>query len=240
MRLAAHHRRQQLIDAAMRLFSVQGFDGTTTREIAEAAGVNEAIIFRHFPSKEALYWAVVSSRIQASGRKQRLKELIASGGNERDVLADIAETWLRRTRKDAALSRLLLFSALRNPKLSDQFFRTYLVEAFDLLSEYFRRAANQRRFRSVDPVVAARGFLGMIVYHNMVQEIFGGDHYQHFDPHVLGRQLADIWLHGIAAKGGPARRRNGIHTNGKRAFSGLAPRGRVKARSRTGQDSKVS
>jgi AcrR family transcriptional regulator len=215
MRLAAHYRRQQLIDAAMRLFSVQGFDGTTTREIAAAAGINEALIFRHFASKEDLYWAVVSSRIKASGRKQKLRELIASGGEEREVLAAIAETWLRRTRKDAALSRLLFFSALRNRKLSDEFFRTYIVEAFDLLADYFRKAANQRRFRNVDPVVAARGFLGMVTYHNLVQELFGGNRYQQFDPHTLGVQLADIWLDGISARASHAKSRNG--TNGKRA-----------------------
>jgi AcrR family transcriptional regulator len=238
MRLAAHHRRQQLIDAAMRLFSVQGFDGTTTREIAEAAGVNEAIIFRHFPSKEDLYWAVVSSRIQASGRKQRLKELIASGGDEREVLAAIAETWLRRTRKDAALSRLLLFSALRNRKLSDQFFRTYIVEAFDLLSEYFRRAANRRRFRNVDPVVAARGFLGMIAYHNLVQEIFGGGRYQRFNAHVLGKQLADIWLDGIGAKVVQVRHRNGA--NGKRRLPDFPYLGKAKARQQQGVGPKAS
>ncbi|MBZ5703921.1 MAG: TetR/AcrR family transcriptional regulator [Acidobacteriia bacterium] len=220
MRLPAQDRRQQLIDTAMRLFSVQGFDGTTTREIAEAAGVNEAIIFRHFSSKEDLYWAVVSSRIKASGRKQKLRELIASGGEERAVLVAIAETWLRRTRKDAALSRLLFFSALRNRQLTDEFFRNYILESFDLLADYFRKAANQGSFRNVDPVVAARGFLGMIVYHNLVQELFGGKRYQQFDPHVLGTQLADLWLNGICAQTSRAKGRHGANgRNEKKALT---------------------
>ena len=46
------------MDAAKELFARQGFEGTTTRQIAERARVNEAIIFRHFPSKEDLYWAI--------------------------------------------------------------------------------------------------------------------------------------------------------------------------------------
>jgi AcrR family transcriptional regulator len=230
MRLAAKDRRQQLIDTAMRLFSVQGFDGTTTREIAEAAGVNEAIIFRHFTSKEDLYWAVVSSRITASGRKQKLRELLASGLEEREVLAAIAETWLRRTRKDAALSRLLFFSALRNRQLSDAFFRNYIVEAFDLLADYFRKAANRRRFRNVDPLVAARGFLGMIAYHNLVQELFGGNRYQRFDPHTLSLQLADLWLNGISAKPSPAKVGNGANGNRKKTpAASVAETGKAKA-----------
>jgi AcrR family transcriptional regulator len=236
MRLTAQDRRLQLIHAAMRLFAVQGFDGTTTREIAEAAGVNEAIIFRHFSSKEDLYWAVVSSRIKASGRKQKLRELLASGREEREVLAACAEAWLRRTRKDTALTRLLFFSALRNRRLSDAFFRTYIVESFDLLAEYFRKTANRGRFRNVDPLVAARGFLGMLAYHNLVQELFGGNRYQQFDPHVLGAQLADIWLDGISARTNHIRGHNG--TNGKKALAAGARRpGRAKTPQHVGRRS---
>ena len=58
-RLSAATRRDQLIDAATRLFSERGFEGATTREIARAAGMNEALIFRHFPHKEELYAAIL-------------------------------------------------------------------------------------------------------------------------------------------------------------------------------------
>jgi TetR/AcrR family transcriptional regulator len=47
-RMSASDRRNQLIDVAIDLFSRKGFGGTTTKEIAAAAGVTEAIIFRHF------------------------------------------------------------------------------------------------------------------------------------------------------------------------------------------------
>ena len=58
-RMAAEDRRQQILDIAVRLFSHKGFRGTTTKEIALAAGVNEAIIFRHFATKEELYRAII-------------------------------------------------------------------------------------------------------------------------------------------------------------------------------------
>src|SRR5260370_21935849 len=58
-RLPASDRRRQLLETALDLFSRKGFQGTTTKEIAAAAGVTEAIIFRHFPSKQALYTAVL-------------------------------------------------------------------------------------------------------------------------------------------------------------------------------------
>ncbi len=54
-RLPAEERRQQIIEQAAKVFARRGFEGTRTRDIAEECGVNEALLYRHFPSKEDLY-----------------------------------------------------------------------------------------------------------------------------------------------------------------------------------------
>lgn len=54
-RLSAQERRISIMLAAVPLFANQGFNGTTTKQIAKAAGVSEALLYRHFPSKESLY-----------------------------------------------------------------------------------------------------------------------------------------------------------------------------------------
>ena len=58
-RLDSEERRRAIVDAAMPLFARKGFAGTTTKEIARAADVSEALVFQHFPSKAALYQAIV-------------------------------------------------------------------------------------------------------------------------------------------------------------------------------------
>jgi AcrR family transcriptional regulator len=58
-RLAAAERRAALLDSACHVFSDGSYRGTTTAEIARAAGVTEPILYRHFPSKRALYLACV-------------------------------------------------------------------------------------------------------------------------------------------------------------------------------------
>lgn len=204
MRLPAQDRREQLIGAATRLFSEQGFDATSTRAIAEEAGVNEALIFRHFPSKEDLYAEVVGNQ---AGVADRMRELRASlEGNPdleaREVLAEVAGKLLDRTQEDTTLTRLLVFSALRNDDFCQRFFQTYVADAHELLSDYIRRGVERGIFREVDPAVVARSFLGSIVCHYLVQELFGGNQRQQFDPYSLGRQLADIWLNGIAISPG--------------------------------------
>ncbi|MBB3267043.1 AcrR family transcriptional regulator [Azospirillum sp. OGB3] len=60
-RLDNSARRAAIIDAALPLFARKGFAATTTKEIAQAAGVSEALIFKHFPSKAALYEAIFRS-----------------------------------------------------------------------------------------------------------------------------------------------------------------------------------
>jgi AcrR family transcriptional regulator len=58
LRLDSEARRRRIVDAALPLFARKGFAGTTTKEIAEAAEVSEALLFKHFPTKAALYSAI--------------------------------------------------------------------------------------------------------------------------------------------------------------------------------------
>ena len=55
IRLDSDERRKAIVRAAVPLFARKGFAGTTTRELAEAAGISEALLFKHFPSKQLLY-----------------------------------------------------------------------------------------------------------------------------------------------------------------------------------------
>jgi TetR/AcrR family transcriptional regulator len=66
-RLKAEERRNQLLKIAKRLFSEGGFENTTTKAIAAAAGVSEAIIFRHFASKEELYASILDHKADEIG-----------------------------------------------------------------------------------------------------------------------------------------------------------------------------
>ena len=57
VRLPAAERRQSLLEAALPIFAAGSYRGVTTAEIARAAGVSEPVLYRHFPSKRALYLA---------------------------------------------------------------------------------------------------------------------------------------------------------------------------------------
>jgi AcrR family transcriptional regulator len=58
LKLSSEERRAAIIRAVRKVFADRGFHGTTTRALADAAGVSEALLFKHFPNKEALYSAM--------------------------------------------------------------------------------------------------------------------------------------------------------------------------------------
>jgi AcrR family transcriptional regulator len=223
VRYTAEDRRQQIMDIAMTLFARQGFEGTTTRQIARSAGVNEAIIFRHFPTKEELYWSIIRRKCQDAGRARMIGEKIAGGGSDLEIFSTIAESMLTRNRNDSYITRLLLFTALERHELSDEFFSGFVVQQYEMLAEYIRRRIDEGAFRRVDATLAARGFLGMVIYHYLIQELFGGQKQQDFDPRKTGATLAEIWLRGVIAKPAP-RGGNGNHSrrNGKSVAAGSA------------------
>lgn len=68
-KMSSEDRRTAIVNAAQRVFVEKGFYRTTTRELAEAAGVSEALLFRHFPNKEALYSAIQVSCFKDEGSK---------------------------------------------------------------------------------------------------------------------------------------------------------------------------
>ena len=207
-RVSAEDRRQQILSVAMELFARQGFRGTTTLQISQKAGINEAIIFRHFPHKEDLYWAVIEGNCRSSRTrgKHDLAQRLLSIHNDRELFATIAQDWLERDRKDVAMSRLLLFTALENHRLSHRFFRTRVARYYESLARHIRKRIQQGVFRPVDPMLAARGFLGMVIYHIWVQELFGGGRYQKFDAKSVSRKLTEIWLQGVTNSGENGRR----------------------------------
>jgi AcrR family transcriptional regulator len=199
-RFSAEDRRHQILQVATELFASKGYEGATTREIAKRAKVNEAIIFRHFPTKEELYWAVIENKCLVSAKKSFLTDVLEAGQPVRETFVTLAETILRRREKDQTLARLLLFSALENHRLSQRFFQSYVADYYEVLGDYIQQRIEAGEFRKLDAQLAARGFLGMIVYHSLIQDLFGGNKFHAYDAREVAESMTDIWLQGMLTR----------------------------------------
>jgi AcrR family transcriptional regulator len=87
-RLKAPQRREQLVSVATKLFAERGYEATTTAAIADAAGVTEPILYRHFSSKQDLFVAIVREMCELTLR--HWNELIAGTGDPAEAIRRIA------------------------------------------------------------------------------------------------------------------------------------------------------
>src|SRR5262245_6539208 len=127
-RMAGEERRLQILAVAVSLFSNRGFRGTTTKEIAQAAGVSEAMVFRHFATKEELYAAILDYKV-CSGEKFDPSQLAAEAIKSKDdraVFESLALEALNHYEKDPEFQRLLLHSALEKHQLAQIFFNEFV------------------------------------------------------------------------------------------------------------------
>ena len=110
-RLTAEARRDSILAAGRSVFLEQGLNGSRTRTIAEQAGITEAVLYRHFESKEEIFEAAVLQplRAQLDDLLERSRALLA-GGDERPRLTMRLESlWLEQLQEIVPLLGPALF-----------------------------------------------------------------------------------------------------------------------------------
>jgi TetR/AcrR family transcriptional regulator len=174
-RLPASDRRRQLIETALDFFSRKGFEGTTTREIAAAAGVTEAIIFRHFPNKQALYSAVLDFHHEAGEFEEWMAEWKALMDRKDDegLLHSIIQRIIESYRKDARVQRVLLFAALEGHQTGLEHNRQRSFPIFELLCQYVARRQSEGALRDCNASAIIAAAAGMATHYGMMTEMFG-------------------------------------------------------------------
>jgi TetR/AcrR family transcriptional regulator len=225
IRASARERQAGIITAAATLFAAKGFNGTTTRAIAKTAGISEALLFKHFPTKRALYAAILAEKAEIS----QLMDSVEAAAEKRDdeqVFRLIAGFRIHRG-ADPTLLRLLLFSALENHELSHMFFRNRHRVFYEYLAGYIERRAEEGAFRPVDSLLAAQAFIGIIVYHRILHEIFNVP--LHCTPEEAVSAYVKVFLDGMRLT---ARRRNARPS--RPGQGDISPAGRASDRKRRG------
>jgi TetR/AcrR family transcriptional regulator len=170
-RLSHEGRREQLVDIASRLFSLHGFKGTTTREVARAAGVTEPVIFQHFPHKDDLYAAILERKSGEACTDTWVAQLraAAKAGDDRAVVRAIVEQILEYQRQNPEFLRLMLYSALEAHGLARQFDDRHFAPIREFLIDYVAAAQRAGRIRHGDPRTIVFFIVAVPAHHGIVQ-----------------------------------------------------------------------
>jgi TetR/AcrR family transcriptional regulator len=174
-RMHGEDRRRQLLKAAIESFSRQGFGGTKTKDIAAAAGVSEAILFRHFASKEDLYHAILDFKEAPDSKNQLMTALEAFAAQRDDArfFQTLATAIVHSFRDDPAFQRLLLYASLEGHLLASLFRARFGLPIGNFLRRYIATRQKEGAFHKCSPDSAITFLCGPFVQYAMTRHLFG-------------------------------------------------------------------
>jgi TetR/AcrR family transcriptional regulator len=208
--MSAEDRRLQILSVAVSLFSQKGFGGTTTREIAQMAGVSEAMVFRHFATKQELYTAILDHKA-CSGDSMNPEAMVAEALKQKDdnaVFEQLALGALQHHECDPEFQRLLLHSALEGHELAQMFFEKFVRRVYGLLGDYITERQSDGAMVRIDPAIVVRAFVGMVIHHSLNNNLWDPKRrLLKISNEDAAKHFADILLNGISTghAGGPEK-----------------------------------
>jgi AcrR family transcriptional regulator len=182
----------KVFEAAVALFVERGFDKTTTKEIAEAADVNEATLFRRYGSKTRL----VEMAIDHEWRDVPLAEVAHTGDLEADLVS-IVEAYLATSRLKGAIVPALLVELARGRDLHGAFGRA--ASNVRALAEIVAHHQADARLLPEDPTASLIALIGPLMVSEMFRRSGLGEPPAPIDP----RKHVAAFLHGRSTDGEP-------------------------------------
>jgi AcrR family transcriptional regulator len=198
-------RPQQILDAAFRLFGSRGLHGATLEQVAREAGISKGTIYLYFPDKASLFTAMMQARVNG---------IMPADTNVRFQRDATAQSRLLRvgrrlyrffcTPAFLALYRTIIGEAPQFPEAAALLYRDGILPANRRLAAVFQAGIDRGEFREVDPLVAARAFVGMLQVFAVSQQLLGGQRILPIAANRVVSTVMDLLFHGLLAP--PAQR----------------------------------
>jgi len=168
-KIQAEERRLQILDTALEVFASKGFNGTSIKDIAEAAGISQGLMYHYFKSKKALL--VVT--IEHHSFLPALREILADRENmpANKVLKEIANKFLDTLDAKKSLVKILIRDVAFDPEISDAW-ANLCQEGVSLLKKYIDGSISRGEFRPHNSEVTARCMLANVVMFHFTREVF--------------------------------------------------------------------
>ncbi len=189
--------RIRILQAAQRLFASLGFDGTTTRDLAQAAGVAEGTLFRHFSNKKAIL-VEVATQGWVEILTDLLTELSAMGSYK--AVAQVMRRRMWNMHKNVDMMRVCFMEAQFHPDLRDRIQAEVIVKMTDVGEAFFQSAMDKGIYRRMDAKLVAKVFLGMFAVAGFSNNTLMEPDASPQEMQQMAEGLADIFLNGVLVK----------------------------------------
>jgi AcrR family transcriptional regulator len=188
--------KELLLRATLKLISEKGYLGTTTREIANEAGVTEITLFRNFGSKELLFEEVLKTYTFLPRLKELLPEL--EGLPIEEALTLIATRFLLTLKERKAMIKIMYQEVTSYPEKIREVYNKFTEEVWTILANFIRTLQERGQVRKdLSPEIVARVYLAIFISYFRQEEIMrtGGMKKQNMEKYI--REVIDILRHGI-------------------------------------------
>ena len=204
-RLPGTVRRELILQAALEVFSGKGYDGSTVKKIAERAGVNEGLLYRHFKSKEDLYTAVIAMRAASILDYDDLTAVVNGKYDDQDFLKRFAKSYLQVMRSNEKLVRLISFGQLSSPELANLgLFKMRYNKKEDspvaILTGYIKARMEDGTFVNKKPQLVARIFVGSIHWYGLRSLIAKSKNWKVYEETEVLDTLVSVFHQGLLVR----------------------------------------
>ena len=189
--------RTRILQAAQRLFAAKGFEGTTTRDLAQTAGVAEGTLFRHFANKKAILVEVATS-----GWVDLLTDLLTelSEMGSYKAIAQVMRRRMWNLQKNADTMRVCFMEVQFHPDLRDRIQTEVIDKMTDVAEAFFQTAIDKGIYRQMDAKLGAKVFLGLFAIAGFSDHTLIEPNASPQEMQKMAEGLADIFLNGVLAK----------------------------------------
>jgi len=196
----AAERPQQILDAAFRVFGTRGLHRATLDEVAREAGITKGTIYLYFPSKAALFSAMVTAKVNTV--VPEVPAAARSRAAARPRMTRIARELFAFFQSPAylAMYRTIVSEAAEFPDGAAVVYRQGILPVNRRMAEVIRHGIATGEFRPVDALIAARAFAGMFQVFAVTQELMGGKRFLPLSDAAVVRTLTDIFFNGLRAR----------------------------------------
>ncbi|MDH6085540.1 TetR/AcrR family transcriptional regulator [Umezakia ovalisporum] len=189
--------RTRILQAAQKLFASKGFDGTTTRDLAQAAGVAEGTLFRHFANKKSILVEVATSG-WVDVLTDLLTELSEMGSYK--AVAQVMRRRMWNLHKNVDLMRVCFMEVQFHPDLRDRIQVEVINKMTDVAEAFFQTAMDKGIYRQTDAKLVAKVFLGMFAIAGFSDSTVMSPDASPQEMQQMAEGLADIFLNGVLVK----------------------------------------
>jgi AcrR family transcriptional regulator len=196
--LVVRARREQIVEAATRVFAEKGFRRATTREVAREAGISEGTIYNYFEDKDALLMAILDKLNETERRAEDFEEGMAT--DFRGFLRGYLRRRMSLIWENRDVFRVVLSEMLVNAELRNLYLRRVVEPAMRIAEENFRSRMEQGEVRETDAPLAMRSVAGAVLGVLVLGLL--GDEEVGSRPDEIPDVLAGLLVHGLGATEG--------------------------------------